>query len=76
MNKPKFKAKINAYDLLGQSLLSGIQTGRLSPNMAEKAILDLGVSLGDKYELNFSTNRSFPSGGPKQQALANFKIKF
>lgn len=76
MNKPKFKAKINAYDLLGQSLLSGIQTGRLSPNMAEKAILDLGIDLGDKYELNFSTNRAMPSGGPKQQAVANFKIKF
>ena len=76
MNKPKFRAKINAYDLLGQSLLSGITTGRLSPSMAEKAILDLGIDLGDKYELNFSTNRPMPTGGPKQKAVANFKIKF
>ena len=72
----RFSANINAYDLLGQSLLSGIQTGRLSPRMADNAIIDLGINLGKGYNASFSTNRGFPGGGPKQKFLATISKDF
>ena len=46
----------NLYDVLGNTLLSGIQSGRLDPNKLEHLSANLGIDLGKGYGVNLGYN--------------------
>ena len=64
----------NLYDILGQTLLSGVQSGRLDPNKLDKLTANLGIDLGSGYGVNLGYNQRI--GDIKQDLKINITKKF
>jgi len=47
----------NLYDILGHTLLSGIDSGRLDPSKLEHLSANLGINLGKGYGVNLGYNQ-------------------
>ena len=47
----------NLLDIVGETLLAGIQTGRLNPKAMKNFQADLGMDLGKDYNVNLGYNK-------------------
>ena len=47
----------NLYNVLGNTLLSGIESGRLDPNKLENLSANLGIDLGKGYGIDLGYNQ-------------------
>jgi len=73
--KKDIKFSHNLYDILGQTLLSGVQSGRLDPNkVASLASANLGIDLGGGYGVDLGYNQWM--GDIKQDLKINITKKF
>ena len=64
----------NLYNVLGKTLLSGIQSGRLDPNKLENLSANLGIDLGKGYGIDLGYNQYM--GDRKQDLKINITKKF
>ena len=72
--KKNLKLSHNLYDVLGQTLLDGVQSGRLDPNKLDKLTANLGIDLGGGYGVNLGYNQWM--GDIKQDLKLNITKKF
>jgi len=72
--KKDIKFSHNLYDILGQTLLAGVQSGRLDPNKLDKLTANLGVDLGGGYGVDLGYNEWM--GDIKQDLKLNITKKF
>jgi hypothetical protein len=72
--KRDVKLTHNLYDVLGNTLLSGIQSGRLDPNKLESLSANLGINLGKGYGVDLGYNQYM--GDRKQDLKINITKKF
>ena len=72
--KKDIKFSHNLYDILGQTLLTGVQSGRLDPNKLDKLTANLGVDLGGGYGVDLGYNQYM--GKVKQDLKLNITKKF
>ena len=73
--KKNLKLSHNLYDVLGQTLLDGVQSGRLDPNkVASLATANLGIDLGGGYGVNLGYNQWM--GDIKQDLKIDITKKF
>ena len=73
--KENVKLTHNLYDVLGQTLLDGVQSGRLDPNkIASLATANLGIDLGGGYGVDLGYNKWM--GDIKQDLKINITKKF
>ena len=73
--KENIKLTHNLYDVLGQTLLDGVQSGRLDPNkVASLASANLGIDLGGGYGVDLGYNQWM--GDIKQDLKINITKKF
>jgi len=72
--KKNIKFSHNLYDILGQTLLTGVQSGRLDPNKLDKLTANLGVDLGGGYGVDLGYNEWM--GDIKQDLKLNITKKF
>ena len=72
--KRDIKLTHNLYDVLGNTLLSGVQSGRLDPNKLENLSANLGIDLGGGYDINLGYNQYI--GDRKQDLKINITKKF
>ena len=72
--KKNIKFSHNLYDILGQTLLTGVQSGRLDPNQLDKLTANLGVDLGGGYGVDLGYNEWM--GDIKQDLKLNITKKF
>ena len=64
----------NLYDVLGNTLLSGVQSGRLDPNKLGNLTANLGIDLGKGYGMDLGYNQYI--GDRKQDLKINITKKF
>ena len=65
----------NLYDVLGQTLLSGVESGRLDPNkVASLVSANLGIDLGGGYGVDLGYNEWM--GDIKQDLKISITKKF
>jgi|TARA_R110000824_G_scaffold65983_3_gene171457 hypothetical protein len=65
----------NLYNVLGQTLLDGVQSGRLDPNkIGSLATANLGIDLGKGYGVDLGYNEYI--GDRKQDLKINITKKF
>ena len=64
----------NLYDVLGNTLLSGVQSGRLDPNKLQNLTANLGIDLGGGYGVDLGYNEWM--GDIKQDLKLNITKKF
>ena len=55
--KENIKLQHNLLDIVGETLLAGIQQGRLNPRHLENFQADLGMDLGGGYGANLGYNQ-------------------
>jgi len=72
--KKNLKLSHNLYDVLGQTLLDGVQSGRLDPNKLDKLTANLGIDLGGGYGVNLGYNQWM--GDIKQDLKIDITKKF
>ena len=76
--KGKIKLEHNLLDILGQTLLSGVQQGRLDPRAVEKLPADfkadIGLDLGSGYSANLGYNQYM--GDVRQDLKLTLSKKF
>ena len=72
--KKDIKFSHNLYDILGQTLLAGVQSGRLDPNKLDKLTANLGIDLGGGYGVDLGYNQWM--GDIKQDLKINITKKF
>ena len=72
--KGDFKFEHNLYNILGKTLLDGIQSGRLDPSKLENLSANLGVDLGKGYEVDLGYNQYM--GDRKQDLKISITKKF
>jgi len=72
--KKNLKLSHNLYDVLGQTLLDGVQSGRLDPNKLDKLTANLGIDLGGGYGVDLGYNQYM--GKVKQDLKLNITKKF
>ena len=72
--KGDVKLTHNLYDILGNTLLSGMQSGRLDPNRLENLSANLGIDLGKGYGIDLGYNQYM--GDIKQDLKINITRKF
>ena len=72
--KKNIKFSHNLYDILGQTLLTGVQSGRLDPNKLDKLTANLGIDLGGGYGVDLGYNQYI--GDIKQDLKINITKKF
>ena len=72
--KGDVKLTHNLYDVLGNTLLSGIQSGRLDPSKLENLSANLGIDLGKGYGIDLGYNQYM--GDIKQDLKINITRKF
>tara|TARA_R100000458_G_scaffold48132_1_gene47077 strand:- start:156 stop:437 length:282 start_codon:yes stop_codon:yes gene_type:complete len=75
----KFSVSHNLYDILGQTLLDGVKSGRLNPKRAEDLLrnigtANIGVDLGKGYGLDIGYNQYI--GNRRQDLKLNISKKF
>jgi hypothetical protein len=64
----------NLYNILGKTLLDGVQSGRLDPNKLENLSANLGVDLGKGYGIDLGYNQYM--GDRKQDLKISITKKF
>ena len=64
----------NLYNILGKTLLDGIQSGRLDPSKLENLSANLGIDLGKGYGIDLGYNQYM--GDIKQDLKINITRKF
>ena len=64
----------NLYDVLGNTLLSGVQSGRLDPSKLQNLSANLGIDLGKGYGIDLGYNQYI--GDRKQDLKINITKKF
>ena len=64
----------NLYNILGKTLLDGVQSGRLDPSKLENLSTNLGVDLGKGYGMDVGYNQYM--GDRKQDLKINITKKF
>ena len=64
----------NLYNILGKTLLDGIQSGRLDPSKLENLSANLGVDLGKGYGVDLGYNQYM--GDRKQDLKISITKKF
>tara|TARA_R100001530_G_C4174664_1_gene117663 strand:- start:70 stop:306 length:237 start_codon:yes stop_codon:yes gene_type:complete len=64
----------NLYDVLGNTLLSGVQSGRLDPNKLQNLTANLGIDLGKGYGMDLGYNQYM--GDRKQDLKIKITKKF
>ena len=64
----------NLYNILGKTLLDGVQSGRLDPSKLENLSANLGVDLGKGYGVDLGYNEYI--GDRKQDLKINITKKF
>ena len=64
----------NLYNILGKTLLDGVQSGRLDPNKLENLSANLGVDLGKGYGVDLGYNQYM--GDRKQDLKISITRKF
>ena len=69
-----FKIGHNLLDILGETLVTGIETGRLNPNIMKNFQADIGVDLGKDYNVNLGYNKYI--GDLRQDLKLTFSKKF
>ena len=72
--KGDFKFEHNLYNILGKTLLDGIQSGRLDPSKLENLSANLGVDLGKGYGVDLGYNQYM--GDRKQDLKISITKKF
>ena len=72
--KGDFKFEHNLYNILGKTLLDGIQSGRLDPSKLENLSANLGVDLGKGYGMDVGYNQYM--GDRKQDLKISITKKF
>ena len=77
----KFSVSHNLYDVLGQTLLDGVKSGRLNPRRAEDLLKNMGtanvgVYLGKGYGINVGYNQYMKNNPTKQKVLFEISKKF
>ena len=75
----RFSVSHNLYDILGQTLLDGVKSGRLNPKRAEDLLrnmgtANIGVDLGKGYGLDVGYNQYI--GDRRQDLKLNISKKF
>ena len=55
--KKDIKLQHNLLDIVGETLLTGIQQGRLDPKAMKNFQADLGMDLGKDYNVNLGYNK-------------------
>ena len=64
----------NLYNILGKTLLDGVQSGRLDPSKLENLSANLGVDLGKGYGIDLGYNQYM--GDRKQDLKISITKKF
>ena len=64
----------NLYNILGKTLLDGVQSGRLDPSKLENLSANLGVDLGKGYSMDVGYNKYM--GDRKQDLKISITKKF
>ena len=64
----------NLYNILGKTLLSGVQSGRLDPSKLENLSANLGIDLGEGYGVDLGYNQYM--GDRKQDLKISITKKF
>ena len=64
----------NLYNILGKTLLDGVQSGRLDPSKLENLSANLGVDLGKGYGVDLGYNEYM--GDRKQDLKISITKKF
>ena len=64
----------NLYNILGKTLLDGVQSGRLDPSKLENLSANLGVDLGKGYGMDVGYNQYM--GDRKQDSKISITKKF
>ena len=64
----------NLYNILGKTLLDGVQSGRLDPSKLENLSANLGVDLGKGYGVDLGYNQYM--GDRKQDLKISITKKF
>ena len=64
----------NLYNILGKTLLDGVQSGRLDPGKLENLSANLGVDLGKGYGMDVGYNKYM--GDRKQDLKISITKKF
>ena len=64
----------NLYNILGKTLLDGVQSGRLDPSKLENLSANLGVDLGKGYGVDLGYNKYM--GDRKQDLKISITKKF
>jgi len=72
--KKNLKFSHNLYEVLGQTLLSGVESGKLDPNKLDKLTANLGIDLGSGYGVNLGYNQWM--GDIKQDLKIDITKKF
>ena len=72
--KGDFKFEHNLYNILGKTLLDGIQSGRLDPSKLENLSANLGIDLGKGYGVDLGYNQYM--GDRKQDLKISITKKF
>ena len=73
-SKGDISLRHNLYDILGNTLLSGIQSGKLDPNKLEHLAGNIGINLGGGYGVDLGYNEWM--GDIKQDLKINITKKF
>ena len=55
--KGDIKLQHNLFDIIGQTLFTGIQTGRLNPKAMQNFQADIGMDLEEGYNINLGYNK-------------------
>ena len=55
--KKNIKLQHNLLDIVGETLLTGIQQGRLNPKAMKNFQADIGFDLGSEYSANLGYNQ-------------------
>ena len=72
--KKDIKLEHNLLDIVGETLLAGIQQGRLDPKAMKNFQADLGMDLGSGYGANVGYNQYI--GDLRQDIKLTFSKKF
>ena len=70
------KLQHNLLDIVGETLLTGIQQGRLNPKAMQNFQADLGMDLGDGYSANLGYNQYMGDLRQDLKFTLSKKLKF
>ena len=74
INKGNIELTHNLYNILGKTLLDGVQSGKLDPGKLENLSANLGVDLGKGYGMDVGYNQYM--GDRRQDLKISITKKF